>query len=248
MFKSVLKIIIFLIIFPLIGFGVSSGFSYLENNILFESYILYLSNKNKTNIQDNLIFDSIAYKEGAPIDAEEEIINYGIPTSIYIENVNINLEIKEGQYDYGNQTWSLTNGYAYWANLSDPIKSKNSNTVIYAHNQINEFYKTKGLKVGDNIIIETSENYKITFQYVDDKIVLPEEGDILFQKDDDSKLTLITCSGLFSEKRRIMYAKMTTNYEKRKDISINLAYYMEIINKGKDMTKINPISRLYSDN
>lgn len=248
MFKLLFKTTFFIVFFSIIGFCVSSGLSYLENNIPFESYILYISNKNKDYIHDNLINDSIITTDELEDNEGDEVVDYGIPTSIYIESVQINLEIREGEYNYETQTWSLSNGYAYWANLSDSIKGKDSNTVIYAHNQLNEFYKTKDLNIGDTISIKTDKGNNLTFRYVEDRIVYPDESEVIFQKNEKPVLTLITCNGIFSEKRRIMYAEMIIDSKEEEEIKYNFSSYIDFINNGKDFSKISSISRLYSSN
>ena len=157
MYKITLKIFLLIFIFFLLGYGVSWGLSYIERNVPLDGYLEYLVNRNKEYVEDNSIMNSL--NETTPVEdtGSNEIEDFGIPVHISIDSVGINLDIKVGEYDYNNQTWTLTNGSAYWANLSDSILMENSNTVIYAHNQVNEFYKTKYLKVGDVIKIKTDQ-------------------------------------------------------------------------------------------
>ena len=137
---------------------------------------------------------------------DEEIKDYGKPTNIIIDSLDINLEIKEGMYDDTSQSWTLDNGSAYWANLTDSIHSSYSSSVIYAHNQENEFLRTKDLKEGDRIRILTDQGEDLIFIYQYDKIVDPKDSSVLFEKNDISQIILITCHGIFSQNRRAMYA------------------------------------------
>jgi len=210
MFKTISKIFLLFIIFSLLGYGVSLGLSYIERNIPFDSYIEYLANRKKDDIEDSSIMDSLKEDSLTQEIEAEEVIDYGVPSHISIESVGINLNIEVGEYDYDKQTWTLTNGFAYWANLSDPILTSNSNTVIYAHNQVNEFYKTKYLEVGDIIKIKTDLGKEVSFRYVSDTVVSPSRGDLIMAESSVSQLTLITCNGVFSENRRIIYAEMIT--------------------------------------
>lgn len=206
MFKIIAKIILLLTIFSLVGLGISKGLSFLEENVHLESYIGYFANRD--DIEDELILDSIQGDVTVEENISEEIENYGVPTVITIDSVGIRLEVKEGVYDFQNMTWTLTNGYAYWANLSDSISSKGSHTVIYAHNLWHEFSRTKDLEVGDLIEIETSQGKRVIFEYVSDSIVNPNNGNVFFEDTDESQVVLITCSGVFSESRRIMYGAL----------------------------------------
>jgi LPXTG-site transpeptidase (sortase) family protein len=210
MYKITLKIFLLLFIFFLLGYGVSLGLSYIERNVPLDGYLEYLVNRNKEYVEDNSIMASLKETSLTEETGDKEIEDFGTPVYISIESVGISLDIKVGEYDYDNQTWTLTNGSAYWANLSDSILMENSNTVIYAHNQVNEFYKTKYLKVGDLIKIKTDQGKEVSFKYVSDTLVSPERGDLIVADSSVSQLTLITCNGIFSENRRIIYAEMIT--------------------------------------
>lgn len=182
----------------------SFGISALENNIHFDDTLRYFFTKDQSESKDDLITASLKKEP-----TEEIVESYGKPVSIKIDSVGIDLRVKEGVYNEKDQTWTLTNGYAYWANLSGSIFAKGSSTVIYAHNQWNEFYKTKDLKIGDKITIVTDSGKNIVFEYRSDKIVNPNDGSVIFEKSTESQIILITCNGWISENRRIMYATLT---------------------------------------
>lgn len=208
MFKKILKFIFFFSIIALIGLSISKGISFLEKNISFEKYISMFSSKIYSSTKEEIIFSTIEESSKEILEEENSNILLGIPVHIEIPSVGIKLDIREGEYNYQKQTWTLTNGFAYWANLSNPIFSSNSNTVIYAHNQKNEFSKTKDLEIGDEINITTDKKQVLTFEYTKDYIVDPTNESVIFQKVERSQVILITCNGLFSENRRIMIAEL----------------------------------------
>jgi len=204
MYRSILKISILLLFFVGFGYLSSRVVSYVESNIRLWERIEAYVNSREGVIEEELILVSVEEK----VEIEEDNVNLGVPVSIRIESVGIDLEVKEGIYDYEERVWTITNGYAYWANLSDSIFQKNSNTVIYAHNQKNEFGKLKNIKIGDKIVVTTDSGNTLVFEYFSDNIVDPNNSSVIFEEVDVSRLVLITCNGVFSEDRRILYARL----------------------------------------
>ncbi len=141
---------------------------------------------------------------------EEPILDYGMPTRITMSSVNIDLPIELGVYNYENQVWTISKGKAYFAELSDLPSVAESSTVIYAHNQWTEFFKTKNLKIGDKIIVETDKGNILTYEYVSDELVDPSWGALFDQEFETSRLTLITCNGVYNENRRLVYADLVS--------------------------------------
>ncbi len=204
MYRSILKISILLLFFVGFGYLSSRVVSYVESNIRLWERIEAYVNSREGVIEEELILVSVEEK----VEIEEDNVNLGVPVSIRIESVGIDLEVKEGIYDYEERVWTITNGYAYWANLSDSIFQKNSNTVIYAHNQKNEFGKLKNINIGDKIVVTTDSGNTLVFEYFSDNIVDPNNSSVIFEEVDVSRLVLITCNGVFSEDRRILYARL----------------------------------------
>lgn len=204
MFRNILRISILLLFFIGFGYLFSRLVSYVESNIRLWERIEAYVNSREGVIEEELILVSVEEK----VEIAEDNVNLGVPVSIRIESVGIDLEVKEGIYDYEERVWTITNGYAYWANLSDSIFQKNSNTVIYAHNQKNEFGKLKNINIGDKIVVTTDSGNTLVFEYFSDNIVDPNNSSVIFEEVDVSRLVLITCNGVFSEDRRILYARL----------------------------------------
>lgn len=132
---------------------------------------------------------------------------YYTPTKILIPEVGIELDVKTGEYDTSNQTWTLEKGAAYWANLTPKPSQNTGNTLIYAHNLPDSFYPTKYIQPGDEIYILTKEGMKLTYVYKRDMVVAPNDNSV-FKEKNKPMLTLLTCSGWFSQSRRLMFADL----------------------------------------
>lgn len=220
MFKKYRLLINFIVFLSILSF-VGLSFNQMMISLLSSTFpgiddIKYIAGVyNKS--EEEIVLASLM--EETPVEEDSEIIiednfSYGLPNSIDIKSVNISLPVETGYYDYNNQTWTISKGKAYWAELSSLPNEFNSNTVLYAHNQWTEFSKTKNLKIGDEIIITTDLGYSLTYEYYSDEFVDPTWGELFEQRTDFSRLTLITCNGVNDEFRRLIYAKLIkTSFE-----------------------------------
>lgn len=132
-------------------------------------------------------------------------IKTGAPVSIQVPNVGINLAVIDGSYDPVKDSWTLTDDKAQFAAMTDLPNDRAGNTFIYGHNTDAVFAKLAGLKAGDIAEIKTANN--LTFQYVysGEQIVQPSNTDILNAEPATPRLTLMTCEGIFSQTRRVMF-------------------------------------------
>lgn len=144
-------------------------------------------------------------EEESPVEERNEYL----PVSIKIESVNIDIPVEIGGYDEDTQTWEIGNFSAYWANLSNLPSEESGNTLIYGHNTWDAFYPLKDIKVGDSALITAETGEILTYKYIGDEIVEPTD-DSLFYQNDIPRLTLLTCSGSFSQARRLMYFELVS--------------------------------------
>jgi len=220
MFKKYILLINFIVFLSILSF-VGLSFNQMMISLLSSTFpgiddIKYIAGVYNES-EEEIVLASLM--EETPVEEDSEIIiednfSYGLPNSLDIKSVNISLPVETGYYDYNNQTWTISKGKAYWAELSSLPNEFNSNTVLYAHNQWTEFSKTKNLKIGDEIIITTDLGYSLTYEYYSDEFVDPTWGELFEQRTDFSRLTLITCNGVNDEFRRLIYAKLIkTSFE-----------------------------------
>ena len=128
----------------------------------------------------------------------------GKPTHLSIESLGIDLKVIDGHYQASTQTWFISSRYAHYATVSDLPKTPNSHTVIYGHNTHPVLGKTTAIKPNDLLTLTTDDQQTFTYRYLGDIEVNPQNTSIFDQSVDSPTLTLITCSGFFDTKRRLL--------------------------------------------
>lgn len=129
----------------------------------------------------------------------------GAPSTVMVPKLGINLAIIDGTYDSGNDSWTLSDDKAQFATMTDQPNDRAGNTFIYGHNTDAVFAKLSGLQAGDIAEIRTTNNLTFHYVYTGEQVVQPNNTDILNDEPASPRLTLMTCEGIFSQTRRIMY-------------------------------------------
>ena len=139
-------------------------------------------------------------------------VTTGHPKTMSIDRLDIKLSIHEGIYDKSTKTWTLdqSNLFVSTLNNANPIVSTSGTkqplkVVFYGHNTDRVLLKTSNLTVGDILKINTAEGGVLTYYYVGDKYIAPESAGILRADRDETPIVLITCDGLLSTTRRVMF-------------------------------------------
>ena len=129
----------------------------------------------------------------------------GAPKRLRIPSVGINLPIEDGLYNYETDTWTLSRTAVHYAVMTSPPNNKAGNTLIYGHNNRNVLAPTRDIRTGDKLQIVAKDGTVFTYRYVADIKVDPSDTSILAVDPNKPQLTLLTCDGLFYEKRRLMH-------------------------------------------
>lgn len=129
----------------------------------------------------------------------------GHPTRLIVDRLGLNLPIKTGEYDFANDSWTLSNGVAYYATMTDLPNNKKGSTFLYGHNQDDTLAMLGDLQAGDRIIIETQNNHRFTYQYEKDEYIMPDQTDILYEHPNKPRVVIAICESLLGITRRIMY-------------------------------------------
>lgn len=132
-------------------------------------------------------------------------IKTGAPATVAVPNVGINLPVIQGEYDAVKDSWTLTDDKAQFAAMTDQPNDRAGNTFIYGHNTDPVFAKLSALKAGDVAEVKTSNNLTFRYVYSGEQIVQPTNTDILNAEPATPRLTLMTCEGIFSQTRRVMF-------------------------------------------
>lgn len=127
----------------------------------------------------------------------------GQPTHISIPSLNISDDIAPGYYNKATRSWTLSNTQALFATVTAIPNSKEGNTFIYGHARANVFENLINAKKGTKVDISTNNGHVFTYLYASQRDVSPSNVSI-FDYSGKPRLTLQTCSGLWSENRRLI--------------------------------------------
>lgn len=126
----------------------------------------------------------------------------GKPVRIRVPSVGIDVEVVDGIYDESSSTWTLAEKQAHYAVMTSPANDKAGNTFIYGHNNKHVFGKLLKSSIGAEAIIETDNGKLFTYKLTSFQDVKPRDVAAL-QNQDHPVLTVQTCSGRWSENRRL---------------------------------------------
>ena len=126
----------------------------------------------------------------------------GNPVKIEVPSANINLSVIKGYYNPKTQTWTLTNNKAQYAVMTPWANNTEGNTFIYGHDIPQVFARLNRIKPGDKVILTTDNNHRFTYSFRSAYETTPRD-DSLFHYTGAPILTLQTCSGLWSQNRKL---------------------------------------------
>jgi sortase A len=133
-------------------------------------------------------------------------------TILHLKNLNIEGKIYQGES-------SVTMDKGFWHFPISKFPGEKGNAVIIGHRFMNippakdTLFNLDNTEVGDEITV-THQQGEFTYIVVEIKEVLPNDITVI-QDSDDYRLTLITCTPLWtSEKRLVVIAKLDKLYKK----------------------------------
>ena len=126
------------------------------------------------------------------------------PIRITAEKIGLDLAVTSVALKNG--TWQVNPGVANFAEGTSLVNDKEGNVGIFAHDNEQGFSKIKGLAAGDLILI-SGDHDKATYKVSKLAIANPIEVDVYYATK-LPQLTLVTCDGLFSEKRFVLTADL----------------------------------------
>jgi LPXTG-site transpeptidase (sortase) family protein len=146
----------------------------------------------------------------APISkvVREKRIISGHPIKVTVTRLGVSLPVIDGTYDQTGDSWTLSDDKAQFATETAAPNDGFGATFIYGHNIPTVFEPLKDLVVGDILTVETDNGYTFTYRYLSDEIVSPEDTSVLDEHSVAPRVTLMTCDGIWSENRRVMYFEL----------------------------------------
>lgn len=138
-------------------------------------------------------------------DATEPAIERGRPVAFTVPRIGLSRTIIPGEYDYSTQNWTLTNDNAQYAVITPELSTKKGQTVIYGHNTYQVLAPMKDLLPGDEVQVTSDEGKTFIYTYVSDRFVEPNDVSVFRERPDSPRIVFMTCDGLFSQTRRLIY-------------------------------------------
>ncbi|MDB5181134.1 MAG: hypothetical protein JWO54_897 [Candidatus Saccharibacteria bacterium] len=129
----------------------------------------------------------------------------GTPVRVTVSRLNIDLPVENGSYDEKTGKWTLGNNTAYYATVSDLPSNQTGSIFIYGHNNKSAFAGLSHIAVGDVVTLRLGNTHTISYSFSHDERVTPEATNVLFETSEQPRLVIMTCEGIFSNVRRIMY-------------------------------------------
>ncbi|HSE61801.1 MAG TPA: sortase [Candidatus Saccharimonadales bacterium] len=127
----------------------------------------------------------------------------GKPVRVIVPARNIALPVIDGYYNEKTGDWTLTNDKAQFATITSLANNKAGSTLIYGHDTDRVFKRLEQLQPGDEAQVVTSDGHVFVYQFRSSVDVKPSDISVLSYSG-PAVLTLQTCSGAWSQNRKLM--------------------------------------------
>jgi len=134
-------------------------------------------------------------------------LKQGVPTRIAIPSLAIDTPVKVGVYNVIDDSWSIDENNAYFAEPSAKINNLRGNSLVYGHRLPAVFERLSAIKANDEAIVYTDTGYTFKYRYVSRDDVDPTNTSI-FDNQGRPTLTLQTCSGSWDQYRALYSFKL----------------------------------------
>ena len=129
----------------------------------------------------------------------------GEPNTFRVDRLGINLPVISGTYDQTTSQWTLSDTAVQFAAMTMQPNDRSGNTLLYGHNTWSVLSPMGAVVPGDLVAVTTTNGHTFTYAYTNDAIVPPDMTSILYDNPNKPRLTVMTCEGIWSQARRLMY-------------------------------------------
>jgi LPXTG-site transpeptidase (sortase) family protein len=147
---------------------------------------------------------AVDYQPPVKVGQVHDVVQ-GTPTQLTVARLGMSLPVQLGSYDSNTNSWTLSDTAAFFATNTDKPNDYNGSTLIYGHNRASVFSPLSGLAVGDIVKVTTDNGHIFSYNYSRDAFIKPDDTSILDEHPDKPQLILMTCDGIWSTTRRVMY-------------------------------------------
>lgn len=129
----------------------------------------------------------------------------GRPGRIELPRIGLVRDVVNGNYDSQTHEWTLTDDKVQYAVMTAPVNNKGDQTLIYGHNTSAVLEPVRDVELGDILMITTTDGHVFTYVYSHDRVVDPADTSVLKEHPDKPRVVLMTCEGVWSQTRRLLY-------------------------------------------
>ena len=135
--------------------------------------------------------------------AEMRLAKQGVPTRVEVKSIALDLQVKPGSYEPENQTWTLDDTSAFYADRTVPANTRNGTTLLYGHGTWPVFGRIGDIREGDEARVTTDTGLTFTYVFQSSRQVTPTDTSVLTSQGPPT-LVLQTCSGPFDKYRTLV--------------------------------------------
>lgn len=166
--------------------------------------VLYIPVKAQSDRKDVLIHDASLIDQRLK-PAVYQNTNQSPPIRIVIPAVSTDLTVVDGRYD-NQKGWQVAANAANFATISKAPNHSGGKTVIYGHDTPHVLKPIQNIAKGDRVYVYTESGHIFSYRYAGDAVVSPNNTTVFSELENGPpQLVVITCAGVFSEVRRILY-------------------------------------------
>lgn len=145
---------------------------------------------------------SISVQQNSSTTLSSKYVIKGRPTKVIIPALALENKLETGVYDAKTHTWSLSQVNAHYAEQSAPANLEGGNVFVYGHNSKNIFGRLNQMVLGQEAILETTNQLRFYYQLASISEVQPSDVWAL-DYSGPPILTIQTCTGNWNEKRQM---------------------------------------------
>lgn len=142
-----------------------------------------------------------------PMNTDKPIVE-GTPSRIAFPELHIDKTVIPGAFNEKTKSWTLSDYDAQFATATSLPNNKTGNTFIYGHNNLKTFGKLLDAQLGIEAVVTTTNGHVFQYRLVSKTDVQPNDTTFLATHQSPI-LTVQTCSGLWSETRRMFVFELT---------------------------------------
>lgn len=149
-----------------------------------------------------------------PVAPVARAAKQGLPVRVVVAGADIDVAVKTGSYRPEDDSWTLDESSAFYADRTVPANSSNGTTLIYGHGTASIFANLPLIRERAVAKVYTDNGLIFTYTYQSSRQITPADTSLLVETGPPT-LLLQTCSGAFDAYRTMAVFALTgvTGYE-----------------------------------